>query len=264
MEKLERKGLKPYLVTLGLMVVTSLALAYSVDVTVTDKAGVSLELPDQVGVWQGDEIRFCLTDTCKVSRAGAVLLSTLNGVDVCAVCGEKLSPLQQVEVENLPHDTRAIRKIYRGPVGSNSFNVAIVLSGRERASIHRPENCLGGSSAINRSEIIEVPLPGRDPLRVKVLHLNARRNATGQLMEPESFYAYWFVGKDRETPSHVQRMIWMATDRIFRNVAHRWAYIAVSGIHDPKDTDNAYIDQLKTFIAQLYPKILSQPVKPTD
>ena len=41
---METKTLKPYFVVLGLMILTSLALAFTVDVNVTDQAGIRMVL----------------------------------------------------------------------------------------------------------------------------------------------------------------------------------------------------------------------------
>jgi len=51
-------------------------------------------------------------------------------------------------------------------------------------------------------------------------------------------------------------MIWMASDRIFRNVSHRWAYIAVAGLREP-DTDD-YQEEVVDFVQNLYPQIVLQ------
>jgi hypothetical protein len=76
----------------------------------------------------------------------------------------------------------------------------------------------------------------------------------GQTLEYASYYAYWFVGKGRETPYHLQRMIWMATDRIFHNVSHRWAYIAISGGRQTDSED--YQKEMVAFIHDLYPQVM--------
>ena len=65
------------------------------------------------------------------------------------------------------------------------------------------------------------------------------------------YYAYWFVGKDRETPFHLERMFWMAWDRIIHNVAHRWAYIAVAG--DRSLSNDDHVEQVRGFIHDIYP-----------
>ena len=78
------------------------------------------------------------------------------------------------------------------------------------------------------------------------------RAPDGRQAEYLSYYAYWFVGKGRETPSHFMRMFWMASDRIFHNRSHRWAYISVSGERDGKD---AYRKEIETFVGGLYPEM---------
>jgi hypothetical protein len=42
-----------------------------------------------------------------------------------------------------------------------------------------------------------------------------------------SIFLYWFVGKDRVTPYHWQRIYWTAKDRVLHNTNHRWAYILI-------------------------------------
>lgn len=247
---METKSLKPYFVVIGLMVVTSLLLAFSVDVRIVDEAGIKILLPEKVGDWQGTEILYCQNRTCqKDYRAGEI--STLK---TCPVCGSPLGPMTIGEKDLLPADTVLLRNQYTNPSGKRVF-VTIVLSGKERVSIHRPQLCLvGQGNEITHTKELSVPLDGRKPLGVMALELLRRvRNAEGAQFEAASYYAYWFVGKGRETPSHTQRMIWMATDRIFHNVAHRWAYISVSGSRE-KDSD-AYRQEVISFIHDLYPQL---------
>ena len=86
-----------------------------------------------------------------------------------------------------------------------------------------------------------------------VLDMIRRFRAGDRTVEQTHYYAYWFVGKDRETASHIQRMIWMGTDRIFRNVAHRWAYISVSGLR--AEAGAAHHEEITSFVQDLYPEI---------
>ena len=245
------RSLKPYLATLLLMVLTSLALAFSVDVNITDQAGVKLQLPAKIGPWQGDEVRFCQSNNCSAQ----LFVSEMTNRDICTKCGgTNLHGLSKIEMDLLPADTGGVKERYMGLDG-HQFMVSIVLSGKERASIHRPEVCLSGQgNDIVHHEVIDIPIAGRAPLKVKLLELTHERTGPdGRKSTYGTYYAYWFVGKGRETPEHWQRMVWMATDRIFHNVSHRWAYIAVAGIRDPKDP--TYRPELSKFIAELYPAI---------
>jgi hypothetical protein len=248
---METKTYKPYLILVALMALTSLALAFSVDVRLTDEAGITLRLPDLAGNWRGTELRYCQNPVCHRQ----FLVTEAKDPNVCPHCGGEALTMSYDEKALLPPDTEIIKKRYVSPDGTVLF-VSIVLSGKERASIHRPQVCLvGQGNEITRTVMVPVPLDNRDPLRVMSLEmLQHGRGPDGQLREYDTYYAYWFVGKDRETPYHVQRMIWMSTDRIFRNVAHRWAYISVSGGRTRGSDD--YQEVFKAFLHDLYPKML--------
>lgn len=244
---MEIHSLKPFLVVIGLLIVTSLALAFTVDVSVVDEAGIKMELPDQIEGWKGDEMRFCQAPACQKDWG----LSQVTNRDECPKCGGKLDSMSKAERDLLPADTLVLKKRYTDGSGHLIF-ASIVMSGRERASIHRPQVCLvGQGNEIVNSDIVSVPLPGREPLDIMVLDMLKRwRAPDGRQRDHTSYYAYWFVGKGRETPSHFMRMFWMASDRIFHNRSHRWAYISVSGERDEKD---AYRKEIQSFVSQLYP-----------
>lgn len=247
---METKALKPYFTIIGLLIVTSVLLAMTVDVRTTDEAGITLKLPDRVGDWVGQDMLFCQNPVCvREYRAG-----DLNGATRCPACGGDLDGMTRAEKDILPKDTEIVKKDYRNPEGRGIY-VTIVLSGKERVSIHRPQVCLVGQGyKILRSHVVSVPLPGRDPINVMVLDIvRYVRGPEGQMIEAPFYFAYWFVGKDRETPYHVERMIWMASDRILRNVSHRWAYVAASGVRDPGS--DKYEAELREFVAGFYPQI---------
>ena len=89
--------------------------------------------------------------------------------------------------------------------------------------------------------------------------------ADGRTTQARSVFAYWFVGKDRVTPYHWQRIYWTAKDRIFYNTNHRWAYIL---IHIPikgdaeegasvKSQDDA-MKVVDRFIQAIYPALVAK------
>lgn len=245
---MEKKSLKPYVAVLGLMVLTSLALAFSVDLTKEPATSIRVALPDRVGEWIGQEIRYCQNPEC----GGEFFADHMPDPEVCPSCGEEALNISLVEKNALPPDTEILKMRYRHPAGRMVY-VSIVLSGRERDSIHRPQLCLVGQGfQIERSRVVSCDIEGRNPLDVMLLDLiRPLRTEDGRTVSIPSYYAYWFVGKERETPYHLQRMFWMATDRIFRNVVHQWAYIAVSSARE-KESD-AYVREVESFVAELYP-----------
>jgi hypothetical protein len=249
---MESRPLKPFLIVLVILSVTSLALAYTVNVRITDEAGIKLVLPDRIDNWRGEELRFCQNPACQREWA----LDTLERPDACPACAGVLASMSFAERSLLPADTLMLKKRYINPAGE-VIHVSIVLSGKERASIHRPQVCLRGQGrTILREFPMEIPLRGRDhPLTVEVLDLvHDVTLPGGRAYSALSYYAYWFVGKDRETHSHYQRMLWMGMDRIFRNVSHRWAYISVGG--GRQDGSPAYQSEISQFVGQLYPHML--------
>lgn len=247
---METRQLKPYVIVIGLMILTSLALAYTVDVHMTGEAGIQVALPEQIHEWMGKEVRYCQNP----QHQGVYLAEDLEDHDVCPDCGGELFMMTVDERRILPDDTVILKKYYQHPIRP-PVTASIVLSGADRSSIHRPQVCLTGQGQeIVREWTHTIELEGRDPLRVVVLDMLRRgRHADGSEFEHTFYYAYWFVGKGRETHSHIMRMVWMAVDRIFFNVSHRWAYISVSGARDPDA--RRYVQEIDDFIQTMYPKM---------
>jgi hypothetical protein len=255
------RAFTPYIVLIGLMIVTALALAFTVDVTLSDRAGVSMHLPSALdGGWLGDELRY----SHDAENPKQYRLSELDLPNIDPVTGEKLFTMSLAEYEALPKDTQFVKSIYTNDASAQIF-VSVVLSGRERDSIHRPERCLVGQGnvIVNQRfwnvlvpQIIEVPLEGRaEPLKVAVLEaVRNYRGPDGERKTHYSYYAYWFVGQNRETPSHYARMLWLAWDRVAHSISHKWAYIAIAG--EREEGSDAYKQEVIRFVQKLYPHLL--------
>ena len=232
---------------------TAWALVFKTGVATSDEAGIVLHLPDQVGDWRGVDILFCSSRTCGEQFFSA----QLQDPTTCPKCGAKLSNMNWAERAMLPADTGLVRKYYSRGDAPPGIQATIVLSGDDRSSIHRPQVCMTAAGhEIANERVIRIPLAGRaEPLDVMVLDMTKPiQRADGSTALYPSFYAYWFVGKGRETPSHLVRMAWMAYDRIFRGVSHRWAYIAMAGARDP--ASDAHLQTIADFASQLHPALL--------
>lgn len=259
MEK--KPGLRQYLNLFLLFGITGLLLGFTVDVSVTDEAGILTKLPDRLGdQWTGHDILFCHSLHCGRDWLVRDLEPNQDGVYTCPMdfrgnpCGGKLHTMSLGEWDILPKDTVLLKKRYfHNENPERTVFASIVLSGDDRSSIHRPEVCMvGQGNRIESSEVIEVSLDGREPLRVMVLNMS--RTIPGHPTF-HTYYAYWFVGKDKETPHHLERAVWMAWDRVFRNVSHRWAYLAVSGPRAADLSDTSHHEQIREIVASLYPQI---------
>ena len=253
MEKMRTSDLGARLFVVAALAVAAWALVFKTGVANSDEAGIVLELPRQVGDWTGVGLLFCPNRNCGAQYAE----DQLEDPTVCPKCGAPLGNMNWAERSLLPADTGLVRKYYQRPGGRDPLQATIVLSGNDRSSIHRPQVCMTAAGhEIEAQRTIRIPLEGRaEPLEVMVMDMSKTgTKPDGTPAQYLSYYAYWFVGKDRETASHVQRMIWMGYDRVFRGVSHRWAYIALSG---PRTADSdAHLQTIADFASRLHPALL--------
>ncbi len=134
-----------------------------------------------------------------------------------------------VEKQILPPDTGYSTKLYVNlDEPSRHVLLSIVLSGRDRTSIHRPELCLVGQGwTIDAASLHRFSYPGRAGAGFEATVLRVHREASGpkgRVSVPE-IVVYWFVGDDRVVPSQGGRMFYDALNRVLRGRAARWAYV---------------------------------------
>ena len=253
MDKMPTSVLGTRLFVIAALAAAAWALVYKTGVASSDEAGIVLHLPEQVGAWRGVDLLFCPNREC----GGQYTSAQLEDPTVCPRCGAALGNMNWAERSMLPADTGLVRKYYERPDGQAPLHASIVLSGDDRSSIHRPQVCMTAAGhEITKQRIIRIPLEGRaEPLEVMVLDMaKPYQDSNGTPAVYSSYYAYWFVGKDRETASHLVRMAWMGYDRVFRGVSHRWAYIALAGKRQPGS--DAHLQTIADFASQLHPALL--------
>ena len=141
---MNNQEMRPYFIMICLLVVTSLALAYTVDVTISDQAGVRTDFPSNVGEWTGQELRFCTNPDHRKEW----LVGALDNVETCEDCGSDLDTMTIAERGLLPLDTVLIKNRYTHPSG-RMVHSSIVLSGSERSSISSPSGVFGGTGQRN-------------------------------------------------------------------------------------------------------------------
>jgi EpsI family protein len=204
-----------------------LLTALTSNVTQVSEPGVKLVdgqpfLPDQAGGWQGGEV----------------------------------SGLSPEERAILPSDTEGARRVYKDAAGHEVF-CSLVLAGRDVTSIHRPELCLQGQGwRWGGLQVMQVPVATAPGGRLEVSRLDAVHPVVlpdGRAGQVPGIFAYWFVGKDRTTPHHWQRILWTTMDRVFHNRNHRWAYFLVHVQVTTTPAEAAEV--LSQFVRDLYPAL---------
>lgn len=209
----------PYLILIGLVGIATLLVHKTTDVTSEATAGLEMSLPAKVGLWTGKD-----------------------------------GDVQPIEREYLGADTEFCRKLYTRTDGREIF-LGILLSGRDRSSIHAAEACLVGQGwTLGAGEIVGFSMLQPKPYTLDVMRIPISRKvetSKGE-MELRNTYYYWFVGKTRLTPRHAQRILWTAFDRIFFNVHHRWAYVTVT-VPNPSGSEEETEKMAQDFLQQVVP-----------
>ena len=175
--------------------------------------------------------------------------------------GQKV-PVSAVERATLPPDTGYSRENYVAVEDRREqVFVSIVLSGRDRTSIHRPELCLVGQGWTIEGRFRHVfAYPGAAGAVVPATVLRVQHEAVtarGERVRVPSLVAYWFVGRDRVVATHWQRMLWGALDQLRHLQSHRWAYVLVQT--GAADGDAAALARLQTVLDQTLPGFEKPP-----
>ena len=214
------------------------------------KSKVKLIVPNRFDNYSGYDILFCQSETCGRSYKSSEL--DLKGTNLCLKCEAELDAISIGEKLSLPEDTQMAKKNFLSGDG-REIRVSIVLSGYEQKSIHRPQQCLPAQGfSIDKTNIESVKITPDNNLKVTMLEL---RLPDGLGSYSKFYYAYWFIGPTIETASHLERLLLMSKDRVFKNAASQWAYIAISIESFEGDTTGK--EELLQFIKKLYPYVIN-------
>lgn len=156
----------------------------------------------------------------------------------------------------LPADTTYAQRVYEAPDGFRT-TANVVLMGRDRTSIHKPEYCLGGQAfQIDRVDHDTVRISRPHPYDLPILRMTAHKEVldrNGARVRASGVYLFWFVADNQLTADHNQRMWWMARDLITRGVLQRWAYVSCFSWAVPGQEEAVYA-RMKEWIAAAVPE----------
>jgi EpsI family protein len=159
------------------------------------------------------------------------------------------------EKEILPPDTGYSRKLYfnhRDP--TKQVFLSIVLSGKDRSSIHRPELCLVGQGwtvADGREHAFRVPEGEGRTFPATVVPVRREVQTSQGKREVPQVVAYWFVGSDAVVASHWKRVLLDAWNRVSRGRADRWAYVLMQT--DALDGEAAALARMQSVLDATLP-----------
>lgn len=160
-------------------------------------------------------------------------------------------PVTSLELNWLPPDTTYGRRMYKGDDGFEA-GLSVVLMGTDRTSIHKPQYCLLGQGwQIESSEVVSIPMRKPYPYDLKAMRLNISTKYKGENVH--GIYLYWFVADGKLTPSHGQRMWWMAWDLLTTGRLQRWAYVSCLSACNP-GREKVLFERMKSFISEAVPE----------
>jgi Protein of unknown function (DUF3485) len=167
----------------------------------------------------------------------------------------------------LPKDTSFASRHYQTSNDSWGVTANIVMMGKDRTSIHKPEYCLPGQgwrieSQTNVAISIAGPQPYELPVAKMTLSISAK-DGGGRMQEYRCLYMFWFVADNEETTSHWQRMWWLARDLLRQGVLQRWAYVSYYAICAPGQED-ATFERVQKLIAASVPEFQLPPRSATS
>jgi len=232
------------------------------------------ELPEHLAGYSSDRPWFCHDDQCHTSENEHALASKgLQDGDgfKCAACGKPMHKISLGEKRDLPSDTTIVKRTYRSVSGGESYTVSVVISGRSRGSIHRPELCLPAQGFVMES-VGTYPLHvlGGKPHQARIIHAQHSSSLHAQALSREAALglnivqssssssqkfslAYWFISRQHENTSHVQRTLIDIWDRSIHNRINRWSMVAINASPslDTKESMSAF----ESFLGEFYPQI---------
>jgi EpsI family protein len=177
--------------------------------------------------------------------------------------GRRADP-EPVERAILPPDTGFSRKYYVNlDKPGQHVLLSIVLSGRDRTSIHRPELCVVAQGwTLARSSRHHFVYPGRPDAGFDATVLSVRHDIDGPQGRRTlpNIITYWFVGDERVVASQATRMFCDAWSRLARGRAPRWAYVYLQT--SSEDGEEAALARIQSVLTSALPSF--QPPFPAS
>ncbi|GEM_PF-940529 len=193
--------------------------------------------------------------------------------------------MSAAEKQILPPDTGFARRNYSRVSKTEAVEVSpevgrariervfcsLVLEGKDATSIHRPQVCLEGQGwKLQNAPSVKVRIPqagGELSLAILIGAQDFPSHDGKSKVRHEWIFAYWFVGKDRVTDSHLSRRFTDMTDRLFSSRNHRWSYFLLScPVERPADgqpwvgNEQKTIHLVREFVAEFYPEVCNVPL----
>jgi len=170
-------------------------------------------------------------------------------------------PEDKTTSDTLPKDTSYVQRRYTAADGVWA-SLSVILMGKDRTSIHKPEFCLSGQGwHIDEKTEVKIPVEGKQPYELSVAKWVMSKTVQmpdGRPQQLRGLYLFWFVADQEETITHWQRVWWLARDLLRTGVLQRWAYVSCFTVCIPGQ-EEAVFERVKRLIAASVPEFQLPP-----
>ena len=190
---------------------------------------------------------------CQEEQCGAVTEadSPDAGPARCPKCGGAVDSVSLAERSILPKDTRFLKCNYYDEATGDAWRVSVVVNGRSRQSIHRPEICLPAQGmSIENGHVTRFRLSGGEALALHCMDVRPRTSSSTSRLG----HAYFFVSRRRRAADHLTRILVSVRDRAFLGRVTRWGMVTVSG-EEPFDSSPARRAATEAFLSVFLPML---------
>ena len=168
----------------------------------------------------------------------------------CKNCGTKMDAVSFAELKVLPADTGFRKCNYYDPMG-DVYRITVIINGKSRQSIHRPEVCLPAQGfSMENGHVESFRIGGGDSLAVRCVDLRRRDFSSSFRMGQ----GYFFISADTRVSSHLSRILISIRDRAFHNKITRWAMVTVFCEESLTSTPERR-EAVSAFLTEFYPAL---------
>ena len=173
-------------------------------------------LPTKLGTFRVEDVGICQNEQC--GRMSLISSLPEGKKNVCPACGGALAGASLGERTILPNDTVVYKRLFFSPRG-DEYLVSMVIGGKSKRSIHRPELCLPAQGFLmGDPRDFTVGATGRPFHAVRLQRPN---------MQPATFAYTFFNQAGVRTSSHIRRILVDTWDRSVLNRVDRWVMVTV-------------------------------------
>lgn len=160
---------------------------------------------------------------------------------------------------SLPPDTEFICRSYRAKgapaLGRDQIGLMIVISSKDKRSIHRAESCMASQGwTLQSQQTLSLPcehVPGGKLSVRSLLMERPARDSRGNLVRRQTVVVYWYAAlPDRLTSSEYRRLATMFYDRLFGGTNFRWSYVLISKLVEQGRNPADVAKELERFVTE--------------